>query len=182
MEKLYNRIDFVNGQTPALNDSNLNAISKAIDDIDNRVCDIASDVIISVPVIETAIIKTERLAEEIDALAVLVKPNAEKAEAAADRAEEAAKHATTTEVIITPIITSGTHIADISVDGDTTALYCTSGSGGASSYNDLSDRPQFGDIVIEGTHDLAYYDIASAQALSDLTAVVGTVNAILEEV
>lgn len=37
MEKLYNRIDFHNGTTPALNESNLNAMSKAIDDLDNRV-------------------------------------------------------------------------------------------------------------------------------------------------
>lgn len=37
MEKLYNRIDFHNGTTPALNESNLNSMSKAIDDLDNRV-------------------------------------------------------------------------------------------------------------------------------------------------
>ena len=182
MEKLYNRIDFHNNTTPALNDANLNAMSKAIDDIDNRVCDIASDVISSVPTIETAIIETERLAEEIETLAVSVRPNADRAEAAADRAEEAAKHATTTEVIVTPYITSGTHMADISVDGEVTALYCSGGSGGASSYNELSDRPKLGGLTIEGSHDLAYYGIASAQALSDLADIVGTANAILEGV
>lgn len=183
MEKLYNRIDFHNGTVPALNDANLNAMSKAIDDIDNRVCGIASDVISSVPTIETAIIETERLAEEIETLAVSVRPNADRAESAAERAEEAAKHATTTEVIVTPYITSGTHIADISVNGKDTALYCSGGgSGGASSYNELSDRPTLGELTIEGSHDLAYYGIASAQALSDLADIVGTANAILEGV
>lgn len=183
MEKLYNRIDFHNGTTPALNDSNLNAMSKAIDDIDNRVRDIASDVITSIPTIETALVETERLAEEIETLALSVRPNADRAETAADRAEEAAKHATTTEVIVTPLITSGTHIADISVDGDITQLFCSGGgSGGASSYNELSDRPTLAGITIEGAHDLGYYGIASASALSELANIVGNANTLLEGV
>lgn len=41
MNKLYDRIDFRNGSVPALNESNLNAMSKAIDDIDTRVTTIA---------------------------------------------------------------------------------------------------------------------------------------------
>lgn len=61
MEKLYNRIDFHNGTVPALNDANLNAMSKAIDDLDNR--------IINLPV-------------------VITEESIEKAEAAAERAEE----------------------------------------------------------------------------------------------
>lgn len=183
MEKLYNRIDFKNGTTPALNDTNLNAMSKAIDDIDNRVCEIASDVITSIPTIETALVETERIASELEGLAETVRPNAEKAEQAADRAEEAAKHATTTEVIVTPYMTSGTHIADISVDGDVTPLYCSGGgSGGASSYNELSDRPSLGGLTIEGSHDLSYYGIASASALSDLANIVGNANTLLEGV
>lgn len=42
MEKLYDRIDFHNNAAPALNESNLNAISKAIDDIDNRLIKVAN--------------------------------------------------------------------------------------------------------------------------------------------
>lgn len=61
MEKLYNRIDFHNDTVPALNDANLNAMSKAIDDLDNR--------IINLPV-------------------VITEESIEKAEAAAARAEE----------------------------------------------------------------------------------------------
>lgn len=49
MEKLYDRIDWNNNTTPALNETNLNAMSKAIDDIDDRVIDIADDVLVVVP-------------------------------------------------------------------------------------------------------------------------------------
>ena len=41
MEKLYDRIIWYNNTTPALNQSNLNDMSKAIDDIDDRVIEIA---------------------------------------------------------------------------------------------------------------------------------------------
>ena len=49
MNKLYDRIDFVNNTTPALNETNLDLMSKAIDDIDDRVIDIADDVLVVVP-------------------------------------------------------------------------------------------------------------------------------------
>lgn len=45
MEKLYDRIYWYNNTTPALNASNLNSMSKAIDDIDNRVIQIADEVV-----------------------------------------------------------------------------------------------------------------------------------------
>lgn len=43
MNKLYDRIIWYNNTTPALNQSNLNDMSKAIDDIDDRVIEIAAD-------------------------------------------------------------------------------------------------------------------------------------------
>lgn len=49
MNKLYDRIDFVNNTTPALNETNLDLMSKAIDDIDDRVIEIAGDVLVVVP-------------------------------------------------------------------------------------------------------------------------------------
>ena len=49
MNKLYDRIDFVNNTTPALNQTNLNKLSKAVDDIDDRVIEIADDVLVVVP-------------------------------------------------------------------------------------------------------------------------------------
>ena len=45
MNKLYDRIYWHNNTTPALNESNLNSMSKAIDDIDDRVIQIADDVV-----------------------------------------------------------------------------------------------------------------------------------------
>lgn len=65
MEKLYERIDFVNDTVPALNDTNLNAMSKAIDDIDDRVILIAGDVLVTVPQLQEMI---EHADELIDAL------------------------------------------------------------------------------------------------------------------
>lgn len=49
LSKLYSRIDFENDTTPALNETNLNLISKAIDDIDDRVIELGDDVILYVP-------------------------------------------------------------------------------------------------------------------------------------
>lgn len=45
MNKLYDRIYWHNNTTPALNESNLNSMSKAIDDIDDRVIQIADDIV-----------------------------------------------------------------------------------------------------------------------------------------
>lgn len=42
MNKLYDRIYWENDKAPALNESNLNSMSKAIDDIDDRVIEVAN--------------------------------------------------------------------------------------------------------------------------------------------
>lgn len=183
MEKLYNRIDFHNGTTPALNDSNLNAISKAVDDIDNRICTIAADIILEAPAIREAVVETQRLAEEIDELAVSVVPSAERAEAAAERAEEAAKHAATTEVIVSPVLTSGTTIAEISVNGDVTRIYAPAGGGGTASYNDLIEDtlPKLNGVMLKGDVGLEALGIASSAALADLARQVSDANTIIEE-
>lgn len=49
MNKLYNRQTWHNNTTPALNETNLNILSKAVDDIDDRVIEIAGDVLVVVP-------------------------------------------------------------------------------------------------------------------------------------
>ena len=46
MEKLYERIDFRNNTTPALNEDNLNAISKALDELDDRVIKFAPQLVL----------------------------------------------------------------------------------------------------------------------------------------
>lgn len=59
MNKLYDRIEFHNNTEPALNDSNLNAMSKGIDDIDDRVVELGTAVLETVP-------ELERIAEDIE--------------------------------------------------------------------------------------------------------------------
>lgn len=47
MNKLYDRIIWYNNTTPALNQSNLNDMSKAIDDIDDRVIELAAEILLA---------------------------------------------------------------------------------------------------------------------------------------
>lgn len=63
MNKLYDRIDWHNNTTPAINETNLNRMSKAVDDIDDRVIDIANTVMETVPEILEAYEDIEGLAE-----------------------------------------------------------------------------------------------------------------------
>lgn len=51
LPKLFQRIIFHNNTTPAINEDNLNAISKAIDDIDDRIIELAADILEKVPII-----------------------------------------------------------------------------------------------------------------------------------
>lgn len=55
LPELYEQITWHNGTTPAINEDNLNAMSQAIKDIDDRVIEIASTVMEDVPVIEEAL-------------------------------------------------------------------------------------------------------------------------------
>ena len=52
LSKLFQRIFWHNNTTPAINEDNLNAMSRAIDDIDNRVIELGTDVIEKVPELE----------------------------------------------------------------------------------------------------------------------------------
>lgn len=63
MNKLYDKITFHNETTPALNETNLNAMSKAIDDIDDRVIDLGADVLEKVPQIMEIFDEVETLSE-----------------------------------------------------------------------------------------------------------------------
>lgn len=55
LPKLYEQIVWHNNTTPAINEDNLNSMSQAIDDIDDRVIDIASTIMEDVPAIEEAL-------------------------------------------------------------------------------------------------------------------------------
>lgn len=63
MEKLYDRIYWHNNTTPALNETNLNAMSKAIDDIDDRVVGLAADVMEAVPEVRELVEEVETLTQ-----------------------------------------------------------------------------------------------------------------------
>lgn len=65
MNKLYTRIDWVNNTTPAINQTNLNLMSKGIDDIDNRVIQIADDVLVTVPQLQGWIEQAQDIVEEL---------------------------------------------------------------------------------------------------------------------
>ena len=66
MDKLYDRIDWENGTTPALNEDNLNAMSKGIDDIDDRVLSLGSAVLEVIPDLEDMLSNAQQLKEYRD--------------------------------------------------------------------------------------------------------------------
>jgi hypothetical protein len=63
MNKLYDFIEWHNNTTPAINETNLNAMSQAIDDIDDRVIEIAGTVLETVPELEGMIDEVETLSK-----------------------------------------------------------------------------------------------------------------------
>ena len=68
LPKLFNRIIFHNNTTPALNETNLNLMSKAVDDIDDRVVNIAGTVMETVPQIQEDIAEAVELLEDAEAI------------------------------------------------------------------------------------------------------------------
>lgn len=68
MNKLYTLITWNNGTTPAINEDNLNAMSTAIDDIDDRVIELGGDVLEIVPEIQEYLDNAEALVEALETL------------------------------------------------------------------------------------------------------------------
>lgn len=68
LPKLFQRIFFKNNSAPALNADNLNSMSKAIDDIDNRLIEVGSDALVIVPQIQAYLAQSEDLVEAMTAL------------------------------------------------------------------------------------------------------------------
>lgn len=64
LPKLFQRIFWHNNTTPAINEDNLNAMSKAIDDIDDRVINLASDVLEVIPEIQQDLADAEQLKDD----------------------------------------------------------------------------------------------------------------------
>ena len=68
LPKLFDRIFWHNNTTPAINEDNLNAMSKAIDDIDDRVIALGDDVIEVIPQIQAYLDQAEDLVEAMQLL------------------------------------------------------------------------------------------------------------------
>jgi len=68
LPKLFERIFWHNNTTPAINEDNLNAMSKAIDDIDDRVILIGDDVVTVIPQIQAYLEQAESIVEAVEEL------------------------------------------------------------------------------------------------------------------
>lgn len=80
LPKLYDLITWHNNTTPALNEDNLNAMSQAIDDIDDRVIGLAGTILEDVPQIQQDM-------EILEPAVASIASNVQRAETAADDAE-----------------------------------------------------------------------------------------------
>lgn len=87
LPKLYDRIIWHNNTTPALNEDNLNSMSQAIDDIDDRVIELAGTIMEDVPEIR----------EDLEILRPAIESIEENVEAAAESAEASAESALKSE-------------------------------------------------------------------------------------
>lgn len=83
LPKLYDRIIWHNDTEPALNEDNLNAMSKGLDDVDDRLIDLAGTIMEDVPQIKEDM---EILGPAVQSIA----SNVSRAETAAANAETAA--------------------------------------------------------------------------------------------
>ena len=66
LTKLYERIIFVNNTSPALNDTNLNKMSKGLDDIDDRVISLAGTIMETVPQVEQDLSDAQALVSTLE--------------------------------------------------------------------------------------------------------------------
>lgn len=81
MDKLYDRIDWENNTTPALNEDNLNAMSKGIDDIDDRVLSLGSAVLEVIPDLQDMLSNAQQLKQyRDDAVAAATSADADQLE------------------------------------------------------------------------------------------------------
>lgn len=68
LPKLFERIFWHNNTTPAINEDNLNALSKGLSDVDDRVITLSSKILEVVPYIEDYLAQAEDLVEAMEAL------------------------------------------------------------------------------------------------------------------
>lgn len=68
MNKIYNLITWHNGTTPAINEDNLNAMSEALDGIDDRVVELGGDLLEVIPQIQAYLDQADDLVEALETL------------------------------------------------------------------------------------------------------------------
>lgn len=68
LTKLYERIIWANNTSPALNDTNLNKMSKALDDVDDRVISLAGTIMEDVPQIQEDLAEAAALVDQMEEL------------------------------------------------------------------------------------------------------------------
>lgn len=68
LPKLFERILWHNNTTPAINEDNLNAMSKALDDIDDRVIELAGTIMEDVPAIQEYLEQADELVDQMEEL------------------------------------------------------------------------------------------------------------------
>ena len=68
LTKLYERIIWANNTSPALNDTNLNKMSKGLDDLDDRVISLAGTIMEDVPQIQEDLAEAAALVEDMEEL------------------------------------------------------------------------------------------------------------------
>ena len=106
MNKIYNPIVWVNNSPPALNEDNLNAMSQGLSDLDDRVIELAGDIVLSVTECADAAQDAQDAADTASAAAITATT---KAGEAADSATAAAGSATTASTKAGEASTSATN-------------------------------------------------------------------------
>lgn len=158
MDKLYERIDFENGTTPALNDTNLNAMSKAIDDIDDRIIEVSDDVMVVVPEIQELLEDAEDLVEACQTSADNASTSEQNAQtyaqaAAAGSGGNALEYASN----ILKLKRDNTVLSEVTIAGG-------GGGGGVSDYTQLTNKPSINNVTLTGNktaEDLGLADAAN---------------------
>jgi len=158
MNKLYERIDFENGTTPALNDTNLNAMSKAIDDIDDRVIEVSGSVTEVIPEIQELLEDAQGLKDDCETYATNASTSESNArtyaqQAAAGSGGNALEYASN----ILKLKRDNTVLSEVTIAGG-------GGGGGVSDYTQLTNKPSINNVTLTGNktaEDLGLADAAN---------------------
>ena len=121
MNKLYERQYWNNNTNPALNDTNLNALSKAVDDIDDRVIEMEGNILESVATANTAAQTAQEAAADAQSYATQAGASEANASRSATAAQTAANNAQSYASTASTAATTATNKAAEAASSATTA-------------------------------------------------------------